>query len=219
MSERIKYTKTSTFLFPLTEVPKTSFICNIKNGFKKTILTSRFFNSYIKDFNLDNNIFNDGPYIFVVINSYQDKEFDKFYSTIVEHANYVDEYIKNDFIVMIFSISQKYLDDYELIMNGKYSIISEEAKEIIMRNYFFRGQPGAIPLILNKSKKLKETWEERLSIIAPGTVSHSPADLKNQEVYPILTEKLLNESITKETLQSKNKSNSILLNSSEFDSN
>mgnify|MGYP007100238047 CR=1 FL=1 len=59
-----------------------------------------------------------------------------------------------------------------LIFQGKW-------RKILLNN-FFSGKAFTLPLILNKAEALKNSWEERLS--TPG----SPAELKDQEVWPII---------------------------------
>jgi len=198
----IKYTKTSTFLFPLLEIPKALFICNVKNSFDQVVMTTRFLNSFSYDLDLGHLEYNDGPYIYIVIKSYQDKEFETFYSTILSFRNYIDEYEKENHIVMVFKIPDKNLEDYYKIISGLYSIISKEAKTLIMQNSFFSGKPYVIPLILNKSENLKDSWERKLSndgIVNGKYVGvKSMVDLMDQEVWSIIVKE--KESLTKEVL-------------------
>jgi hypothetical protein len=44
MSEK-KFTKTATFLFPLLNIPKNIFDCNIKDTWGRVKYTSRFINA------------------------------------------------------------------------------------------------------------------------------------------------------------------------------
>lgn len=198
MNQFVKYTKTSTFLFPLLEIPKALFHCNVKNNFGKLLMTTRFLNSYLLDLDLANEEYNNGPYVFVVIKPYQDTDFDIFYNTILSFENYVDEYEKSDYIIMIFRVPDRFLDDYNLILEGKYSEISKEARTIIMGNCFFSSKPKFIPMILSKSVALKKSWEDRLSHISEIPVCHSPVDLGEQEVWGIINKD--KETFTKDKL-------------------
>jgi len=194
----VKYTKTSTFIFPLLEIPKLLFKCDVKSTGDKLIMTTRFLNSYLFDRDLNNQVYNEGPYIFIVIKSYQDKLFDTFHSDLIELSNYVDEYMKNDYLVTIFKIRDKYLDDYELIKQGKYSEISKDVKTMITNNNYFTGKPYIVPLILCKADELKESWERRLSIDEPELSTTSLVNLDGQEVWGVLDEE--KENLTKEVL-------------------
>lgn len=168
----VKYTKTATFLFPLTGIPKALFSCNIKNVFDTTLLTTRFYNAFIKDCKIDN--YKEG-FIFIVVKAYQDVDFQCFYDTMGAFENYIDDYERGNFIVFVYSIVDTFKLDYKLLMNGKYSEISPEAKRIIMSNGYFSGKPYTLPLILGKSEALKKGWEERLEV-----------DLLDQEVWSII---------------------------------
>jgi hypothetical protein len=171
----IKYTKTATFLFPLLGIPKAIFSCNIKNTFGNTIITNRFINAYTSDSSVDN--YKEG-FVFILINAYQDTDFNCFYDTLTAFDNYVDDYEREGCLVVVFSILEKFQPDYVLLTEGKYSKVSGEAKKAILQNNFFspnNGQPSTIPLILNKSEALKNSWEKRLD-----------ANLYDQEVWSIL---------------------------------
>lgn len=177
----VKYTKTSTFLFPLLEISKSLFQCNVEGIFGK-IITNRFLNSYLIDSDLDSKEFNEGPYVFLVIKNYRDKNFESFYHTLTSKDNYVDEYEKFNFLIVVFKISDKFLIDYNLLLKGKYSKLSHDAKTLILNNAFYSGKSRVtLTYIFSKSPKLKKSWEKRLS--CPGS---SEVDLKNKEVWSII---------------------------------
>lgn len=153
-----KYTKTSTFLFPLLEIPKSIFQCEIKNGFGKVILTNRFVNAFVYNSSIRKHV----NHLFVVINNYQDPGFRKFYDQLTDSDYYSDEYEIHDHLVIIYSVPDKFKEDYDKILDGKYSTISEEAKKAIRKNFFYDKDPSFIPMILEKSKLLKESMERVL---------------------------------------------------------
>ena len=173
----VKYTKTSTFLFPLLEIPKALFTCNVKTILGKQMFTLRFINSYLFDENVA--LYRENC-IFLLIKNYRDVDFETFYSTMRAFPNYRDSYEKNNYLIMVYSVSEEMLPDYTLILNGKYSEISAAAKKLILSNHFFSGKAFTLPLILNKSESLKDSWEDRLS--SPT----APAYLYDQEVWPII---------------------------------
>ena len=174
---KVKFTKTATFLFPLLEIPKDLFTCNVKNVFGKQLFTNRFINAYLLDEDISSY---KEDCVFLVLRNYRDVDFDAFYTTMCGFPNYKDDYEKNNSLVMVFSISKELKPDYDLIVKGKYSEVSKEAKKLILGNYFFDGKPFTLPLVLNKAHALKESWEERLS--SPN----SAANLYDQEVWPII---------------------------------
>lgn len=177
----LKYTMTSTFIFPLVELPKKIFLCNVKNSWGSVLMTNRFLNAYLYDKELDFH-FNEEPYIFLLINPYKDVNFERFHDELILSENYIDEYEKEDFLVVIFKISDQHLDSYELLLKGKYSKISMDAKQLIIRNNFWGQSQSIIPKILGKDKELKLGWEKKLSNPDLNYI----VDLKDQEVWPII---------------------------------
>jgi len=175
----VKYTKTATFLFPLLEIPKSMFNCDVKTDYGKPIITTRFLNAYLINGDLKDE-YNKSPHVYVIIKGFRDKNFDSFFNTLISFENYVDDYEVLEFTVLIFKVSDENKNDFLLLLEGKYSEISPKAKQLIMKNSFYSGKPTTIPLILGKSISLKESWENRLS--NPG----SEVDLGEQEVWPII---------------------------------
>lgn len=206
MSE-LKFTKTATFLFPLLEVPKSLFDCNIKDQFGRYLHNTRFLNAYLQDDNvLKYQSTSEIDYIFVVLKNYQDVEFSTFQSTIRAFPNYVDDYDYRECFVVVFSISAERKLDFDLIKNGQYSKISSVGKKLILANNFYSGKAYTLPLILNKADVLKNSWEDRLTFIGPDI--NSPAYLYDQEVWPILN--LSKETLTKELLNTFEKKKSFI---------
>lgn len=203
----VKYTKTATFIFPLLEIPKDLFACNITDMFGRVKYTNRFLNAYLEDKNItkyqsdDNN-----KYVFIVIRDYRDKDFDSFYSTLIAFENYVDDYNVQDSLVFVFTIPKKNIIDFKFIIIGAYSKITAKAKKLILSNNFFSGKPYTLPLILNKAEVLKNSWEERLTVKTANY--YSPANLYDQEVWPIM--ELEKETLDKEIVSSLSSKISLL---------
>lgn len=173
----VKFTKTSTFLFPLLGIPKTIFSCDVKNSFGTVMFKNRFVNCYL----YHEDIVADGC-LFVVVRGYQDAEFSEFYKKLVSIENYVDDFEKNEYFVFIFSILEKFQEDFDIIIQGKYSEVSGVARKEIFKNHFFSTNSTVLPMIFFKAKSLKDMWEEQLS--NPGI--NYIADLGDQEVWSII---------------------------------
>ena len=188
---KIKNTKSSTFLFPLLEIPKNIFVCDIKTSYKRTLYNTRFINTYLKDKNVNSYL---KAHLFILIENYQDKDFSAFYSTMTAFPNYVDDYEFNGYLIMVYKVSDERIEDYQLVLDGKYSKISEAGKKLILSNHFYHGKSITIALILAKSSSLRESWEEQLS------TPKSYVDLGDQEVWSkimqekeIITPELISE--------------------------
>lgn len=165
-----KYTKTSTFIFPFLNIPKSLFLYDVKT-FNKIETKSRFINSYIySEINEDHNL-----HVSIVCNSYQDVNYDNFYQNITSLPNFVDCYEVNGVCIFIMEIPDNRLEDLSKIINGKYSEVSPEGKLLIIKHHYFDSASNVIPMILNKSDKLKKAWENQLG-----------SSLHNYEVWGIL---------------------------------
>ena len=205
MSDVEKFTKTATFLFPLLEIPKALFDCNIKDRFGRFQHSTRFLNAYLKDTNIDKYQDRDDC-VFILIRNYRDVDFDTFYSTVTGFPNYIDDYDFNECLVLVFSVSRANKEDFNMIRNGNYSTISAVGKKLILANTFYSGKMFTLPLVLNKADVLKNSWEERLTFI--GKDIYSPADLGDQEVWPILD--MNKETLTREIVNKINQKKSFI---------
>jgi hypothetical protein len=162
------------------DIPKKLFDCNIKDVFGRTKISNRFINAFSRNKCINKYNEEEKDYVFILVKTYQDVDFDRFYTTLQAFPNYVDDYDSKGCCIFIFEVPEKRQKDFDLIKNGKYSEVSADAKKAILMNNFFSGKPFTLPLILNKAEALKNSWEDRLS--TPG----SPAELKDQEVWPII---------------------------------
>lgn len=169
---KVTFTKTSTFIFPLLNIPRELFKVNLTN-FGKVTESTRFVNAYI--YNDQKPMYND--HVSIVISSYLNKDYDNFYKELHNHPSYADEYISNGTLVMIFEIPEENMVDYQLIKKGKYSQVSEKGKDLILKNFFFDFKPSTLPMIFAKSKPLKASWEKMIE-----------SSIEDQEVWSILNE-------------------------------
>ena len=169
---KVTFTKTSTFIFPLLNIPRELFKVNLTD-FGKVKESTRFVNAYI--YNEQKPMYND--HVSIVISNYLDKDYDSFYTELHNHSNYVDEYVSNGTSVMIFEIPEENMVDYQLIKKGKYSQVSEKGKDLILKNFFFDYKPSTIPLIFAKAKPLKASWEKMIE-----------SSIEDQEVWSIMIE-------------------------------
>lgn len=169
---KVTFTKTSTFIFPLLNIPRELFKVNLTN-FGKVTESTRFVNAYI--YNEQKPMYNE--HVSIVISSYIDKDYDNFYKELHSHPNYADEYVSNGTLVMIFEIPEENMVDYQLIKKGKYSQVSEKGKDLILKNFFFDFKPSTIPLIFAKARPLKASWERMIE-----------SSIEDQEVWSIMIE-------------------------------
>jgi hypothetical protein len=65
---------------------------------------------------------------------------------------------------VIHLIRQHFIDDYKLILKGKYSKISEHAKSLILSKVVLSNEFKRIEGVLYKNKSLKQYLENKLNI-------------------------------------------------------
>jgi len=90
----------------------------------------------------------------------------------------VDQY----HVLYRFNIPKKYLNDYNLILKGKYSYISEVAKERIL-NFHFSSKDRPLGNILYRDPKRRERMEKDLNVKIPEDLDLHDPFYKKEEVY------------------------------------
>ena len=187
-----RYTRTSTFIFPLLQIPKSLFSCKIRNGFGKVVLDNRFIDAYLSDEKIEKYSY-ENNHVFIHVNNFQDLSFNSFYDTLTGFPNYVEDYERNNNLIFIFKVEERFQNDLKLLLQigAGYSQISKEAKSLILKNYFSHINASTIPLILSKGIFLKNQWNEKLNW-----------DIGDQEVWPMI--QTSNEVLTTEILKNYN---------------
>jgi len=105
-----------------------------------------------------------GDYLFVLLKVMEKSCYTKSLEFLVNHECYVGDYdvlpLEYKMVVMDFS-DYKYKKDYKLVIEGKFSEISQGAKDLICR--FLTGN-SSIPDVLYKGERLRKYWEEQLGL-------------------------------------------------------
>ena len=195
----MKYTKTSTFIYPFLQIPKTLFECEVRNAWGNLVMSTRFIDAFLG--NQTDSRYSDDLHISIIINNYRDVDFDAFYSELTTFENYVTDYEQEGLLIAVFKMPVEYHIDVLKIIEGKYSQISEGAKQCIYKHCFYGGKLTTIPLILTKSPKLKTQLESVLA--TPG----SHPNIGENEVWSIMDKE--KETLTVELLKSYSKISSI----------
>jgi len=137
---------------------------------RRALLKYGFINAYLAD--IDSEIeYRDCIYLLFRPDSIE--KFEAFYMRERESKNFVTQYdYEGGYIVLVYSILDKYKSDYNLFLEGKYSKFSEEYKEtfpkfvkvINSETGITESQISLQFHILNKSVALKNMWEEELKV-------------------------------------------------------
>jgi hypothetical protein len=194
--KEVKFTKTATFLFPLLNIPKKFFKCDIRDPWGRMKYSTRFLNAYLKHEEITK--YSDSNHVFLILRNYRDPEFENFYSSLCKLSNYVDDYDSGSCLIAVFKVPEFLQDDFNMIKEGLYSKVSQKAKELILSNHYFSHESSTIPMILYKSEALRREWEKRLS--NEHKECPSIVDLRDQEVWAILN--IQKETLTKTILDS-----------------
>ena len=164
MRKKLKhFTKTATFVFPLLGISKATFKCE-KTTFSKTETLSRFNNAFLHD-GISGKYDN---HVSILINNYRDVKFDDFYTNVSSHETFVDSYEIDEALIMVFAIPEDKMDDFNCILEGRYSEISPDSKQLIISNHFFDNSSTVIPMILHKSDALRKIWEDKIGVSLEG---------------------------------------------------
>jgi hypothetical protein len=145
--ETVKTTKTTDFLLPL--------LGKSKNWYGKHLV-----NAYLSDSSVTKKRVNS---ISLLLKYNGNTQFEKLEQELMSWDTYVDSYelLKGQFIMYVFDIPEELLEDYFLILKGKYSEISMEAKKLLLAG---RANKSPMPYILRKSSQLRDHWEDILDV-------------------------------------------------------
>ena len=180
-----KNTHTTIFMVPTLKTPKNSLR---NNG---------FINAYLVD-NVSESTYEDCIYILFkpkdldMFKDFLDSEYERT-KQIVEDYDY-----EGGFVVVVYKLSQKWKEDFNLIKQGKYSQTSDGFQKVfpkvikLMKNGLHRDELSLQYRIFNKTNDLIEYWQDKLGI------TYWDEDMEVWSEFKIenetLTKKVLNES-------------------------
>lgn len=94
------------------------------------------------------------------------------------NAPIIDEYDYGKWTILVYKLPKKFEDDYEKILQGKFSHVSEEYKKAIPKWYRI-GENGAYVDKMNiqhmafeKSDELKKYWKDELDLTITNSDEH-----------------------------------------------
>lgn len=162
-----KLNKSSMFLFPLLNYSRPYYRWN-----------TDFVNCFYKT---EDNQEDVALYLWYKYNA--SVEMEEFEAKIKKHPQYIETIDVDQYHVLYkFSIPAKYGEDFNLITQGKYSYISEVAKERILD---FHSASNTSPLfkILNRSASRREKMEKELGISIPKDADLHDPMYEEEECY------------------------------------
>ena len=150
-------TLTSIFIVPTLKIDKSKLIDN------------NFINAYIKDVNKEVQ-YKDAAYLV-----FKPEDFDDFQDFVNGEydrtPHIIDDYdYDGGFVVLVYTLNPLYMEDFELVKQGKYSETSKDFQELfpkivkVIMNGMYKDEVSFQHKVFSKSEDLKEYWEEKLNM-------------------------------------------------------
>ena len=158
------YNKTSNFILPLV-------------GYSFNFFKPFLYDAYIHDSRISKKY----PYcVYILFKFSGDKNYAIVEKTLLNNVKCKSQYDIHEgaYSMFILECEKRFKKDYSLLVSGKYSEISEEAKNIILqgrntvKNKKGKNETSIVHKVLHKDIELKKFWEKRTN-----------SDLKEQEVW------------------------------------
>jgi len=176
-----KLNKTSNFILPLV-------------GYTFNLFKPFLYNAYLED----KNISRKHPYcVYILLKFSGNRSYTALEKTLLKNKRCKASYDihRGAFTMFVIEVEERFKKDYSLLTSGKYSQVSQEAKDVIIKgraivkNKKGSPSPSLIKQILDKDEELKIFWEKRIN-----------AELKDQEVWSKMN--ALEEVFSEELLES-----------------
>jgi hypothetical protein len=164
---------------------------------KNSLRNNGFINAYLVD-NVSESTYEDCIYILFkpkdldMFKDFLDSEYERT-KQIVEDYDY-----EGGFVVVVYKLSQKWKEDFNLIKQGKYSQTSDGFQKVfpkvikLMKNGLHRDELSLQYRIFNKTNDLIEYWQDKLGITYWDESMEAWSEFKIEN--ETLTKKVLNES-------------------------
>lgn len=94
------------------------------------------------------------------------------------HDCFIKHYDHDGYVIFEFQIPDKYIPDYELILNGKYSEIKEETKHQILSFHAGSDNHAPVRIVLEKDQTVVKQMEKDLDVSMDGIELISKFDEK-----------------------------------------
>jgi len=169
-------TLSSTFLMPLL------------GGYRSTYLWDKYFiNAYYGD--LESRIYPDNHILCLLFRDIGERTFYDFEKRLIERKDYLGDSKPDKYHIQFFIDLSDYAEDFDLFVDGKYSKISDGAKQRILEFHNF-GLKGATAGVLyqhpNMRKQLLEQLEIDLADVPEDLELYAKPSLKTEMYRPEL---------------------------------
>lgn len=157
-------------------------LLNIKKDY--LLMEHNFINCYYQHYNFKHN---DGEYLYLVYRYSPISYYAKFIDILQKQDNCI-QYLKdvndNRFDCFVFKIiDNSVIKDIKLILDGKFSHISDKSKSVIL-NFHNQNKPDSpISQILNKGELRRNELEEYFGCKMPDNIDYAEKPKINEEIW------------------------------------
>jgi hypothetical protein len=130
-------------------------------GWNRSVFKPYLIDAYIRHEGVPH--FTEG-HLFVLLKWSDDDRFKKLEEVLVKHPTHVSMYEPDEqgaFVMHVFKLRDVMQEDYNLFLEGKYSRMSVQAKQLILAS----SKPGGVTAkILNRDRQLREVQEAKMNV-------------------------------------------------------
>ena len=156
--KKLRFNKSKTYLLPLL-----SEVLDLNIKFLPYLI-----NTYLFD---ENNEYENCIFILHEFN-FKNPEFTKYEHKLTNNELFVKHIDIDDKVVYIFKFPEEYLNEYNCLLNSKYSKFGEDAKQLILRFWaeVYSGNSAGVAFLLKvkkilyKDEKLRKELEAKLGV-------------------------------------------------------
>jgi hypothetical protein len=153
-------TKSSTYLLPLLGISKNMLL-----------LETNFINCYISHFDYDNDL---GDYLYLIYRYFPISYYSKFTKFLREQKGFL-KYVKDwdkRLDCFIFSLDKETIKDVKLLIDGKYSKITEKSKKLILNFHNQNKTDEPLNQILYKGELRRNYLESAFGCKMPDNIDY-----------------------------------------------
>jgi len=152
------YNKTSLFIIPLIFKNKTLASYIEYNSGNIGYLMNGYLDCNFIEHKAENSIF-------ILLKFSKSSRFKAQEEYLIKHECFVRTIdINNRYVLYEFIIPDNFIEDYKLLLDGKYSLISKQAKERIITFHYNSQEGGLIKKILIREESLIKHYEKELDV-------------------------------------------------------
>jgi hypothetical protein len=164
-------TLSTTYILPLLSIQK-----------KNLLMDLNFINCYISHHNYDHST---GDYIYLIYRYTPTNYYSEFCSILKNQKNFISFSKEKDkrFDCFIFETKECFVNDINLILEGKYSLISNKAKQIILNFHNQQNSDSPLYQILFKGRLRRNELQESLGCSIPDDIDFEEKPNINKETW------------------------------------